>query len=147
MFSRNGKANYNASHKAEGSFNFTAKDLHKLLEALAQQKTNRKNLWQWSFMNPKEIIQPYYTPTDGRDETLVFESRFESGNLDLAVKVSDTEYNLLLQNDSLTNGNTLWFYFKVSNTRKGKTVKFNILNFVICLYHCSPSRDPCTIVE
>ena len=30
------------------------------------------------------------------DPTLLFESRFETGNLDLAVKVSDTEYTLML---------------------------------------------------
>ena len=30
------------------------------------------------------------------DKTLLFESRFESGNLFLAQKVSDNEYNLLM---------------------------------------------------
>ena len=32
---------------------------------------------------------------DPTDKTLLFESRFESGNLYLAQKVSDVEYNLL----------------------------------------------------
>ena len=100
-----------------------------MLELLVQE--NRRQVWQWSFMNPKEIITPYYTPINDKDETLIFESRFESGNLDLALKVSNNEYNLILKNDTLTNGNTLWFYFKVSNTRKDKTIKFNILNFVL----------------
>ena len=36
---------------------------------------------------------------DRRDKTLMFESKFESGNLYLAQKVSDVEYNLLMQND------------------------------------------------
>jgi len=44
--------------------------------------------------------------TDPTDKTLLFESRFESGNLYLAQKVSDTEYNLLMQNDINTNGHT-----------------------------------------
>lgn len=48
----------------------------------------------------------YYTPLDETDKTLVFESRFESGNLSLAVKESDNEYNLVLQNDINTNGHT-----------------------------------------
>ena len=74
---------------------------------------------------------PFYLPFTTKDETLVFESRFESGNLQSAIKISDCEYKLILQNDSLTNGNTQWFYFKVSNTRKGKTVRFHIVNFVI----------------
>ena len=42
------------------------------------------------------IVLPYYTPVDQNDRTLVFESRFESGNLAMAFKSSDTEYNLVL---------------------------------------------------
>ena len=38
----------------------------------------------------------YYIPTDSLDKTLVFESRFESGNLAMAFKLCDTEYNLIL---------------------------------------------------
>ncbi len=59
---------------------------------------------------------------------MIFESRFESGNLSMTSKVSDSEYNLLLQNDINTNGYSQWFFFKVTNTQKDKTVKFNILN-------------------
>ena len=66
---------------------------------------------------------------DRSDKTLLFESKFESGNLYLAQKVSDTEYNLLMQNDINTTGHTQWFYFQVKNTRKGSIVKFNIMNF------------------
>ena len=39
---------------------------------------------------------PYYSPLDSSDKTLVFESRFESGNLLAAMKVSDSEYDLVL---------------------------------------------------
>ena len=76
----------------------------------------------------KTKVVPYYTPFGNEDKTLVFESRFESGNLNLAIKMADNEYNLLLQNDINTNGHTQWFFFKVSNTFKGQSVKFNILN-------------------
>jgi len=76
----------------------------------------------------KETVEPHYTPTDANDKTLVFESRFESGNLAMAIKMSDEEYNLMLQNDINTNGHTQWFYFRVSNTKEGQKVKFNILN-------------------
>ena len=58
-----------------------------------------------------------------------FESRFESGNLFLAQKVSDQEYNCLMQNDINSKGHTQWFYFRVQNTKKGHSVKFNILNY------------------
>jgi hypothetical protein len=73
----------------------------------------------------------YYTPKSPADQTLVFESRFESGNLSMAVKVSDTEYNLLLQNDINTEGHTQWFFFRMTNTRAKSNIKFNILNFVL----------------
>lgn len=74
------------------------------------------------------VVEPFYTPVDDSDRTLVFESRFESGNLSMAAKVSDCEYNLLLQNDINTTGYTQWFFFRVGNTTKDRTVKFNILN-------------------
>lgn len=63
-----------------------------------------------------------------KSETLKFESRFESGNLAVAIKVSETEYDLLMQNDINTKGHTQWFYFKCAVNSK-KTVKFNLLNF------------------
>lgn len=52
------------------------------------------------------LVLPCYTPADAQDRTLVFESRFESGNLALALKVSDSEYNLVLSNDINTKGHT-----------------------------------------
>jgi hypothetical protein len=48
----------------------------------------------------------YYTPKSETDKTLVFESRFESGNLQIASKLSDNEYDLILQNDINTKGHT-----------------------------------------
>lgn len=72
-------------------------------------------------------LRPYYSPFHC-DQTLNFESRFESGNLELAIKVSDKEYNLILQHDTNTSGNTQWFFFSVSNTTQDLKVKFNILN-------------------
>lgn len=77
-----------------------------------------------------ERMEPYYQPTSPRDTTLVFESRFESGNLCMAIKVSKWEYDLLMQNDVNTEGYTQWFYFQVSNTTAKSSIKFNIINFV-----------------
>ena len=76
----------------------------------------------------KDPILPYYQPLPG-DKTLVFESRFESGNLSMALKVSNDEYNLVLQNDINSKGNTQWFYFQIKNTTKDLDVKYNIVNF------------------
>ena len=78
----------------------------------------------------KEMINPYYKTSSTKDTTLIFESRFESGNLCLANKVSEWEYNLFMQNDINTQGYTQWFFFQVKNTTAGSSVKFNILNYV-----------------
>jgi cytosolic carboxypeptidase protein 2/3 len=63
-----------------------------------------------------------------KNDSIEFDSRFESGNLGLAIKSSECEYDLLMQNDINTKGHTQWFYFKVMNSCV-QTVKFNILNF------------------
>jgi len=62
-----------------------------------------------------KMIFPFYKQLDSENlhNTLKFDSVFESGNLAIAIKVSDTEYNCLLQNDINTNGHTQWFYFKI----------------------------------
>ncbi|CAI2369038.1 unnamed protein product [Moneuplotes crassus] len=60
---------------------------------------------------------------------LKFESRFENGNLWKAIKLSESEYNLVLMNDFNTNGHTQWYYFKVtSKLEAGTKIKFNIVN-------------------
>ena len=52
-------------------------------------------------------LKPFYRLSDdGKDKTLLFESRFESGNLDKAVKVGEFEYDLYLKPDYGTNGYT-----------------------------------------
>lgn len=78
------------------------------------------------YIGEKEV-ETFYKPKEN-ENTLVFESRFESGNLNLAVKVSDCEYNLLMQNDVNTRGHTQWFYFRTNQNQIGQC-KFNILNF------------------
>ena len=44
----------------------------------------------------KVNVEPFYTRKSPIDQTLIFESRFESGNLAASVKVSDVDYLLLL---------------------------------------------------
>ena len=38
------------------------------------------------------------------------------------------EYDLILQNDINTKGNTQWFFFSVKNVPKNTVVKFNLVN-------------------
>eukprot|EP00051_Salpingoeca_urceolata_P014282 m.181520 g.181520 ORF g.181520 m.181520 type:complete len:1103 (-) comp18039_c2_seq4:67-3375(-) len=81
--------------------------------------------------NPDEPTPPpLYQPESNTDETLVFESRFESANLLRAVQVGPYEYNLTLRTDLYTTRHTQWFYFSVSNTRANKPYRFNIINLL-----------------
>ncbi|XP_042648616.1 cytosolic carboxypeptidase 3 isoform X2 [Tyto alba] len=62
------------------------------------------------------------------DNTLIFEARFESGNLQKVVKV-EFEYQLTLHTDLYTSRHTQWYYFRVSNTQAGVPYRFTIVNF------------------
>lgn len=64
------------------------------------------------------------------DKTLVFESRFESGNLRKAIKVNPYEYELYMKNDYGTQSYNQWFYFRVQNTRAGATYRFHLTNMM-----------------
>ena len=93
---------------------------------------------QQSSFNPKVMklnryytkLRPYYTKENEDDTTLIFESRFESGNLRRAQKIGDFEYNLFLRNDYNTTAYTQWYYFRITNIRKGVNYKFNIVNML-----------------
>ncbi|XP_045763673.1 cytosolic carboxypeptidase Nna1-like [Maniola jurtina] len=64
----------------------------------------------------------------GGDDELRFESRFESGNLAKAIKITSAYYELHLRTDLYTNRHMQWFYFKVSNTKKQMMYRFSIVN-------------------
>nr|XP_009938482.1 PREDICTED: cytosolic carboxypeptidase 3 [Opisthocomus hoazin] len=63
------------------------------------------------------------------DNTLIFEARFESGNLQEVVKVNEFEYQLTLRTDLYTSKHTQWYYFQVSNMQAGMPYRFTIVNF------------------
>ncbi|KAM6417671.1 cytosolic carboxypeptidase 3 [Pluvialis apricaria] len=63
------------------------------------------------------------------DNTLIFEARFESGNLQKVVKVNEFEYQLTLRADLYTSRHTQWYYFQVSNMQAGMPYRFTIVNF------------------
>jgi len=75
-------------------------------------------------------LQPFYVKQTENDPTLIFESRFESGNLRRVVMMGEHTYNLILKYDYSTTNYTQWFYFKVANTRRDIRYKFNIINLI-----------------
>ncbi|XP_019061875.1 cytosolic carboxypeptidase 3 isoform X4 [Fukomys damarensis] len=72
---------------------------------------------------------PLKQPVDGCDNTLMFEARFESGNLQKVVKVAEYEYHLTVRPDLFTNKHTQWYYFQVTNTQAEMDYRFTIVNF------------------
>ncbi|EAR84877.2 zinc carboxypeptidase family protein (macronuclear) [Tetrahymena thermophila SB210] len=62
--------------------------------------------------------------------TLRMDSSFESGNLFAAYQIGPKEYDLVLQNDTNSKGNTQWFFFSVQGTQKNQIVRFNIVNLM-----------------
>ena len=59
----------------------------------------------------------------------VFDSFFESGNLDIVTQPEEFEYNLFMRVDTNTRGHHQWFYFRCKNQSRVGTVKFNFVNF------------------
>ncbi|CAD8154135.1 unnamed protein product [Paramecium pentaurelia] len=90
-----------------------------------------KNLYP-STMKKKEQKQMNLEQDSKKYNGLKFDSNFESGNLFTSYKVGLNEYDLMMQNDTNTKGNTQWFYFSVENTVKNSVVTFNIINFTKC---------------
>ena len=81
---------------------------------------------------------------------MIFDSRFENGNLRKAAKVSNIEYNLWLENDMNTRGHTQWYYFKVKYKditihadKKVHRIKFNILNLAKTTSLYQQGMKPC----
>lgn len=62
-------------------------------------------------------------PVDEGYTGLMFESRFESGNLAKAVKITPTYYELYLRPDLYTSRSKQWFYFRVSGTKSNITYR------------------------
>jgi hypothetical protein len=60
---------------------------------------------------------------------IAFDGNFENGNLDLAFRTTEGQYNLLTRPDTNSKGHTQWFFFKVRSTVK-QTVQLNLINMV-----------------
>jgi hypothetical protein len=60
---------------------------------------------------------------------IIFDSKFESGNLDCVLEIQPYEYDLYMRIDSNTRGHNQWFYFSIENAPKNTQMTFNICNF------------------
>lgn len=65
-----------------------------------------------------------------KSDALYIDSQFESGNIEKVFKSKvGHEYQLFMNVDTNTRGHQQWFYFRIRNIKRGKSYKFNILNF------------------
>lgn len=60
------------------------------------------------------------------ENVIHFNSEFESGNLQKAIRISDFEYNLYLEFDKNSRNYTQWYYFSCRNVKKGRFYVFTI---------------------
>ena len=103
-----------------------------------KKKNNKKSILNYKNLDTLELIKNNNLDLNN---ILIFESRFESGNLQLAYLIESPyyddeyfneieKYQLFLHNDTNTTGYTQWFFFRVSNTKKNKKVNFAIMNLM-----------------
>ncbi|XP_072350338.1 cytosolic carboxypeptidase 2-like isoform X4 [Scyliorhinus torazame] len=78
---------------------------------------------------PRPLKQAAINP-DRQDNALIFEARFESGNLQKVFKVGTYEYNLILRTDLYTAKHTQWYYFQVQNMQEEVEYRFTIINLM-----------------
>jgi cytosolic carboxypeptidase protein 2/3 len=90
-----------------------------------------KSLTAYNFINKnKTQSQDFAGMTkEAPGNSLIFDSKFESGNLDQVVMISSYEYDLYMRPDTNTGTHMHWFYFSVTGFAGTQTVKFNIVNF------------------
>ena len=62
------------------------------------------------------------------NQVLQFDSKFENGNLDRVVMISEKEYDIYIRSDTNAKKKFSWFYFLISNCKGKGVVKFNVVN-------------------
>ena len=77
----------------------------------------------------KKLSQKEPIPRNIAPDSLLFESRFECGNLMRAVRITDTYYELHMRTDLYTDRHCGWFYFRVQNMRPEVEYRFSLVNF------------------
>jgi hypothetical protein len=76
----------------------------------------------------------FYRACEGKNLTLeaegefVFNSIFESGNLDCVINIGEEEFGLFLRIDANTKGHVQWFYFSIRNGKRREKIKLNLCN-------------------
>ena len=144
MNNLNNQNNNNIENNVEDNNNKNDNNINNNNKIGSTKNSNNKllkNISSIGLNRPKTVfgnkLKSFYSLKNKNDNTLIFESRFESGNLLCAFRTEDeNSYQLYLQNDTNTTGYIQWFFFRVTNTKKGRKVNFNIINMLRkkCIY-------------
>ena len=119
------------------------KDENYTIDNIINCSNNYRNINKRNIFNSNENLNKLGLSTE---DIINFESNFESGNLKFVylinpeeegesefIRVENNNYNnnyeLILQNDTNTRGHSQWFFFRISNGKKGQKIKLNIMNF------------------
>jgi len=95
--------------------------------AAAQHNQQQQHSQQQQQQQQQHVVP--HAPATRKKGDLVFKSNFESGNLSKVQMISEFEYELFLRPDTNNGQYRLWFYFSVSNVKKGQRVVFSLCNF------------------
>ena len=113
---------------AENSYPFKFPDPNSILAELQRQSAAKEYIYIYyiyrKLNDRKAGMMSDYPATE-----INFNSYFESGNLDMVVKNTDTDFDLYMRVDTNTRGHHQWFYFRVENGERVGHAKFNIVNF------------------
>jgi len=61
---------------------------------------------------------------------ILFDSEFESGNIDQVRQLSTVEYDIWMRNDTNGSTNLQWFFFRMRNPENFRElIRINIVNF------------------
>ena len=72
-----------------------------------------------------------FIPEKEKEAKIIFDSKFESGNLRMAIKLNseiENEYDLIIRKDYNYEKNYSWFFFSIESDRE-TDIKLNLLNF------------------
>uniref|UniRef100_A0A5K4FEP0 Pepdidase_M14_N domain-containing protein n=1 Tax=Schistosoma mansoni TaxID=6183 RepID=A0A5K4FEP0_SCHMA len=77
----------------------------------------------------KQFVEELTNVQQWTPPCLVFESRFESGNLRQVRRIGPFHYELLLKPDLYTKRHVQWYFFRIQNILPGFIYTFLIINF------------------
>ena len=100
------------------------------LAYITQTLEEQKNLININDMNKAAENNPNNSDTNIINSNANINNSLDNSTINGVKNEEIEKYELFLHNDTNTSGYTQWFFFRVSNTKKGKTVNLNIMNFL-----------------